>query len=263
MFRSGNPALKVFDNPQTIAGFDRTQSRAMTVQGTVNAAFILVSLCAAGAIGSWWYLSSGAASGLVAPVLLGGLIGGGLLGLIISFSPRTAPYLSPIYAICEGALMGALSLAVATRFKTPTGAGTGIIFQAVFLTFGIFAALLLAYTMRLVRVGTTMQRWVCAALGGVCLFYVAGVLLRFCGIQMPLFHEMFGWGKAGMIGIGFSSFMLVLGSLFLVMDFQAIEAGAKAGAPKYMEWYGAFSLLVTLVWLYVEALRLLSKLRDR
>src|ERR1043165_2253150 len=134
MFRSGNPALKVFENPQAIADCDRAQgaTRAMTVQGTVNASLILVSLCAAGAIASWSMLASGAAgaaSSAAIPVLLGGLVGGGLLGLIISFAPRTAPYLSPIYAICEGVLMGAISLFVATKIRKGTGPATGIVFQ--------------------------------------------------------------------------------------------------------------------------------------
>ena len=130
------------------------------------------------------------------------------------------------------------------------------------LTFGIVGGLLLGYKSGLIRIGTTAKRVMVAALGGVCFVYIAGIVLRMVGVQVPLFHEMFGMGKSGLIGIGFSAFMLLLASLFLVWDFQSIEEGAQSGAPKYMEWYGAYSLLVTVVWIYVEALRLLSKLKS-
>jgi uncharacterized YccA/Bax inhibitor family protein len=265
MFRSGNPTLKAFENPQTIADFDAQQgkSKTMTIQGTVNAAFILVGLCAASALATWMFLTSPANQAMVMPVTFGSMIIGLVLSLVISLGPRTAPFVSPVYAVVEGAFVGGLSMLVAT-FVVGKGTGpeTGIIFQAMLLTFGIVGALLLGYKTGLIRVGSTAKRVVVAAAGGVFLFYAAGMVLRLVGVQVPLFHEMFGFGKAGLIGIGFSAFMLVLGSFFLIMDFQMIEEGAKSGAPKYMEWYGAFSLLVTLVWLYVEALRLLSKLKS-
>jgi uncharacterized YccA/Bax inhibitor family protein len=263
MFRSGNPALKAFDKPQTLPGFG-TASKTMTVSGTVNAAFILVSLCAASAVGAWTMLTTKESAGAAMPVVVGSMGGGALASIIMWFSKRSSPFLAPIYAVCEGVFLGAVSLFAANQFGRSTEpAATGMVFQAIILTFGIAFSLLAGYKTGLVRVGSTVQRCMCAACGGIMLYFLAGALLPFVGVQMPMFYEMFGWGKSGMIGIGFSGFMLVLASLFLVLDFQAIEAGAAAGAPKYMEWYGAYSLLATLVWIYLEALRLLSKLRER
>jgi uncharacterized YccA/Bax inhibitor family protein len=268
MLRSGNPTLKAFENPQTLADFNAAQgkSKTMTVQGTVNAAFILVGLCAASALGTWMVLTSPGNQGLTMPLTFGGMLVGLVLSLVISFGPRTAPFLSPVYAIAEGAFVGGVSMLVATfivkKGSVSTGPEVGIIFQAMLLTFGIVGSLLLGYKSGLIRVGSTAKRVVCAAAGGVMLFYIVGMVLRLVGVSVPLFHEMFGFGKAGLIGIGFSAFMLLLGSFFLILDFQMIEEGAQSGAPKYMEWYGAFSLLVTLVWLYIEALKLLSKLKS-
>lgn len=127
MFRSGNPALNVFDKPQTIPGFGQG-SKTMTIAGTVNAAFILVSLCAASAIGSWMMLTSKGASDVAMPVVLGSFLGGLLTSVIMFFSPRTAPFVSPVYAICEGILLGAISLVVAARVGGPSGPATGMIF---------------------------------------------------------------------------------------------------------------------------------------
>ncbi|MBX3376436.1 MAG: Bax inhibitor-1/YccA family protein [Phycisphaeraceae bacterium] len=268
MLRSGNPTLKAFERPQTWAELDAAQakSRTMTIEGTVNAAFILVGLCAASAVGTWMFLTSGSNLNMGYGALIGSMLIGLVLSLIISFSPRSAPFLGPVYALVEGVFVGALSLVVATfvsKGGPAAGPETGIIFQAMLLTFGIFGSLLIGFKAGLIRIGTTMKRVMVAALGGVLLFFIAGIVLRLVGVSVPFFYEMFGWGKSGWIGIGFSVFMLILGSLFLVWDFQTIEEGAQAGAPKYMEWYGAFSLLVTLVWIYVEALRLLAKLKGR
>jgi uncharacterized YccA/Bax inhibitor family protein len=264
MLRSGNPTLKAFENPQTIADFDALQgkSKTMTIQGTVNAAFILVGLCAAAALATWMFLTNGTNLYMATGALIGSSLLGLVLCLVISFGPKTAPFVAPVYALVEGVFVGSLSLVVASAIGGAKGPATAIVFQAMLLTFGIFGSLLIGYKAGLIRVGSTMKRVMYAALGGVCLFLIASVVLRLVNVQVPLFHEMFGWGKSGLIGIGFSALMLVLASLFLVLDFQRIEEGAKSGAPKYMEWYGAFSLLVTLVWLYVEALRLLSKLRS-
>jgi uncharacterized YccA/Bax inhibitor family protein len=264
--RSANPMLKQFQQPQTWAELDAAQRPeaadrpvTMTIGGTVNAAMILLGLCAAAGLGSWMFLTS--QPGLTMPAVFGGMVGGLVLALIISFRPPTAPFLSPVYALVQGVFLGGVSLMVAKMVGGAEGPGTGIIFQAILLTFGILFSLLLAYKAGLVRVGGTMKRCMVAALGGVIIMYIAGIVMGIAGFQFPLFHELFGFGKAGMIGVGFSVFMIVLGSFFLVTDFQSIEEGAASGAPKYMEWYGGFSLLVTLVWLYIEALRLLSKLR--
>lgn len=265
MLRSGNPTLKAFERPQTWADLNAAQakSRTMTVQGTVNAAFILVSLCAASAIATWMVLSGGTNAGLMYSLLGVGSLVSFITCIILCFAPKASPFLAPVYAVSKGSALGALSLFVALQIGGASGPATGIVFQALILTFGLFFALLIAYTSGLIRVGTVMKRIMITALGGVMLFALASIVLSLVGVNFPLFHEMFGFGKTGLFGIGFSVFMLVLGSLFLVWDFQTIEEGAQAGAPKYMEWYGAFSLLVTLAWIYVEALRLLAKLRGK
>lgn len=265
MFRSGNPTLKAFERPQTIADLQALQgkSRTMTIEGTVNACFILVGLCAASALGTWMFLSGGANVNMAYGALIGSMLIGLVLSLVISFGPKTSPVVAPLYALVEGVFVGALSLVVATLIGGVNGPQTGIVFQAMLLTFGIFGSLLIGYKSGLIRVGTTMKRVMVAALGGVALFFIAGIVLRMVGVSVPFFYEMFGWGKAGLIGIGFSALMLVLASLFLVWDFQTIEEGAKAELPRYMEWYAAYGLLVTLVWIYIEALRLLAKLRAK
>jgi uncharacterized YccA/Bax inhibitor family protein len=262
MFRSGNPALKVFERPQTIPGFGQA-SKTMTVAGTVNAAFILVSLCAASAIVSWTMLTSKGSAQVATPVLVGSAILSLISYFVIWLAPRSAPIMAPIYAVTKGVVLGSTSLIVAAQVGGSAGPATGIVFQAIILTFGIAFSLLVGYKTGIIRIGSTVKRCMCAAVGGIVLYCLAGLLLPLAGVQMPLFYEMFGWGKTGMIGIAFSGFMLVLASLFLVLDFQDIEAGAESGAPKYMEWYAAWGLLVTLVWIYLEALRLLSKLRSK
>jgi uncharacterized YccA/Bax inhibitor family protein len=269
--RSANPALKQFQQPQTWDQLDAAargvgggaevgRPNVMTLSGTVNASLILVSLCAAAGMGTWMFLQSQPA--LSWPLALGGMIVGLILALAISFGPRTAPFLSPVYALAQGVFVGGLSMIVAARLGGAAGPATGIIFQALLLTFGILFSLLFAYRAGLVRVGSTMKKCMFAALGGVMFMYIAGIVLLMLGFNVPLFHEFFAFGQVGLIGIGFSVVMVVLASLFLVWDFQTIEEGVAAGAPKYMEWYGGFSLLVTLVWLYVEVLRLLAKLKS-
>lgn len=274
--RTSNPTLKAFEGSQTWDDFHGSPSargadargarpNTMTIAGTANAAMILVGICAAAGIGTWMFLEANAA--MMFPVLFVGCIVSLILSLVISFKPPTAPVLAPVYAVTKGAFLGSVSLMVATYFVPPIeghpGAQTGIIFQAIVLTFGILFSLLAAFRAGLVRIGETMKMCMLAALGGVFLLFIVGLLINLIGGYgtFPMFHEMFGFGQAGLIGIGFSVFMVVLASLFLVWDFQIIETGVKSGAPKYMEWYGGFALLVTLAWLYFEALRLLSKLR--
>jgi uncharacterized YccA/Bax inhibitor family protein len=265
--RSANPMLKQFQQPQTWADLDAAQRGpaaarpgTMTVAGTVNAAMILLGICAATGMASWMYIQT--QPHLAIPAIFGGLISGLILALVISFKPRAAPFLAPVYALAEGVLLGALSLVVAAMVGGVDGPDNGIIFQALLLTFGILFSLLAGYRAGLIRVGSTVKRCMFAALGGVLFLYIAGMVLSMVGFKVALMHELFGFGQAGLIGIGFSVFMIILGSLFLVLDFQTIEEGAAAGAPKHMEWYGGFSLLVSLVWLYIESLRLLAKLRQ-
>jgi len=182
--------------------------------------------------------------------MIGGLIGGLILALITIFKPSASPYTAPAYAACEGLLLGAISAAFEKAYP-------GIVVQAVGLTFGTLAALLLAYTSRLIKPTENFKLGIVAATGGIMLLYLASFILGLFGIPIGFIHS------SGPIGIGFSVVVVIIAALNLVLDFDFIETGVERGAPKYMEWYGGFALLVTLIWLYLEILRLLAKLRER
>lgn len=243
--RTANPALnnQVFE---AIPYYD-SSVKTMTLQGTVNRTAVLLGLVVGSASWTWYIFSSG---DNVAPYLLGGLISGFVLGLITVFKKTIAPITAPLYAVAEGLFLGGISAAFQQQFP-------GIVFQAVFLTFGTLAALLIAYTSRLIRPSENFKLGVVAATGGICLFYFFSILLGFFGLSVPLLHS------SGPLGIAISVFIVIIAALNLVLDFDFIETGAASGAPKYMEWYAAFGLLVTLVWLYLEILRLLAKLQSR
>ncbi len=259
MMRTSNPALNA--NAFEVPGWDQldrtARPQAMTIQGTVNAAFILITLTMASALGGWYLIQNHILSPVA--VLLPGVLGGLVVGIVIFAAPRTAPFLTPVYAIVEGAFLGGLSLLVQTRLEQKLGAvGSGIVFQAVMLTFGIFVALLLAYKFKLVRIGQTMRNCILAATGGIGILYLVSMLLSMTGIGgIGFIHS------SSPLGIAFTAAVVVLASLNLVMDFQFVQSAAERGSPKYMEWYAAFGVLTTLVWLYIEVLRLLSKIASR
>jgi uncharacterized YccA/Bax inhibitor family protein len=187
---------------------------------------------------------------VVYPYLIGGLLGGFVVALVTVFKKNWAMVTAPIYALLEGLVLGALSAVFEARFP-------GIVIQAVGLTFGTLFALLMAYKSGLIKATENFKLGVVAATGGIALVYLASLALGFFGVSIPFIHG------SGPIGILFSLFVVVIAALNLVLDFDFIEGGAAAGAPKYMEWYAAFGLLVTLIWLYIEILRLLAKLRSR
>ncbi len=179
-----------------------------------------------------------------------GAIGGFVVALVTIFKQTWAPVTAPLYALLEGLVIGGVSTIFEAQFP-------GIVIQAAGLTLGTCLALLLAYKSRLIRATENFKMGVVAATGGIALFYLITLVLGFFGIRIPLLYSN-GW-----MGIGFSLFVVVIAALNLVLDFDFIEQGAARGAPKYMEWYGAFGLMVTLIWLYLEMLRLLAKLRSR
>ena len=252
--RSGNPVLK--DDTFLDLGSGtvvRGDAGTMTLNGTVNKTAFLLVLTLAGALFSWSQFSAAMAAGnpgAIMPYVWGGAIGGFIVALVTIFKKAWSPYTAPLYAALEGLFLGAVSAMFELRFP-------GIVMQAVGLTFGTLAALLLAYRSGLVKATENFKLGVVAATGGIALIYLATIALGFFGINIPYIHE------SGLIGIGFSLFVVVVAALNLVLDFDFIETGVEAGAPKYMEWYGAFGLMVTLVWLYIEFLRLLSKLQRR
>ena len=241
MIRSGNPALrkKTFENLTS-----SNSSSVMTLEGTVNKTAISLGILMLAA----YYTYTSADTSYITI----GFIGGFVLALITIFKKQWAPYTVPVYAFLEGLALGGISAVFETMFPE-----AGIVQQAIFLTFGIFLALLFAYKSKIIKATENFKLGVFAATGGIALVYLISFIMSFFGCSIPMIHDN------GTMGIVFSLFVVVVASLNLVMDFDFIEEGAEQGAPKYMEWYGAFGLLVTLIWLYMEILRLLAKLNSR
>jgi len=214
----------------------------MTLEGAVNKTGIGLFLIMTAAYFTWTNPSP--------PIMIGGAIGGFVIALVTIFKKTWAPFTVPIYAILEGLFLGGISRFFEDSFP-------GIASQAIFLTLGILGALLLAYKSKIIKPTENFKLGIAAATGGIFLIYMINIIMGFFGSGIPMIHE------SGMIGIGFSVFVVIIASLNLVLDFDFIEQGVERGAPKYMEWYGAFGLLVTLIWLYLEILRLLAKLQSR
>jgi len=252
--RTANPAL----NEKTFKDYALLQesgasANMMTLQGTAlkTGALMLVLFLAAGFTWSKTKnIELEGATGNMLPCVLGGMFGGLILALTIVFKHTLAPYLAPAYAACQGLFLGAISAWAELKFP-------GVVLQAVLLTMGTALALLLAYVSRLIKPSENFKLGVTAATGGVMLLYAMTWILGMFGVQIGFIHGS-GW-----MGIGFSAFVVVLAAMNLVLDFDFIENAVDHGAPKHMEWYGAFGLTVTLVWLYLEILRLLMKLKSR
>ncbi len=244
--RTSNPAL----NDQVFRGEGAAFGEAMTVQGTVNKTGILLLCTVATAAWTWNIFLHSHSAQAVAPLALVGVIGGLIFAFATIFKKTWAPVTAPIYALFEGLVLGSVSAILEVRFP-------GIAIQAVSLTFGTMVALLLVYRSGLIRVTDNFRTGIFAATGGIAIFYLIEMVLGFFGVHFTAVNGN------GAIGIGFSVFVVIIAALNLVLNFDFIENGARAGAPKYMEWYGAFGMMVTLIWLYFEILQLLSKLRSR
>ena len=245
--KTSNPTL----SSKTFTSIKKSidSSQAMTIEGTVNKTLFMLILLLMPAIWTWkLFFTKGPQA--VIPFILGGAICGFIVALVTIFKKQWSPITAPLYALLEGLFIGGLSAIFEAKFQ-------GIVIQAVALTFGTLFCLLTAYKSRIIKVTENFKLGVISATGGIALLYLITVSLSFFGIQMPYIHNN------GTIGIGFSIFVVIIAALNLVLDFDFIEKGASYGAPKFMEWYGAFGLIVTLVWLYLEILRLLSKLNSR
>lgn len=243
--RTSNPALneKAFKGQVAIG-------EAMTLQGTVNKTGVLL-LCVVATAAWTWGLSHSNAPEAAVPWMIGGVLGGLVVALVTIFKKTWSPFTAPIYALLEGLALGGISALLELRYP-------GIATQAVGLTFGTLFVMLLAYKTGVIRATERFKVGVIAATGGIMVFYLIGMALRvFFHFPIPVIYG------GGMWGILFSLFVVVIAALNLVLDFDMIETGVNGGAPKYMEWYGAFGLMVTLIWLYLEILRLLSKARRR
>ncbi len=246
LMRTSNPAL----NERIFKGLPRDAGYGMTLNGTVNKTAVLL-LCAIASAGWTWHLAMQAQSAAaVLPYLYGGTFGGFIFAMITVFKKEWAAFTAPAYALLEGLALGSISAVFEQRFP-------GIAIQSVSLTFGTLLVLLLAYRSGLIKVTEKFRLGVVAATGGIMVFYLLQMVMGFFGVR---FMSING---SGMIGIGFSLVVVGVAALNLILDFDLIETGIRMGAPKYMEWYGAFGIMVTLVWLYLEILRLLSKLNRR
>ena len=237
--KSGNPVLRdsTFTDAQPGRG-------VMTLDGVVNKTGILILLCMVSFCYAWYQPAP------AMPLILAGCLGGFVVGIVTCFMPRISPYTSPVYALLEGLFLGGLSAMMERSFPY-------IAAQAAGLTFGTLVIMLTLYKTRIIRVTEGLKTAVIAATAAIAVLYFVGFILNCFGKQIPYIHST-GW-----IGIGFSLFVVGLASFNLLLDFDFIEQGVCNGAPKYLEWYAGFSLLVTLVWLYLELLRLLAKLRGR
>lgn len=252
LMRTSNPALNgAFRTGELAYG------EGMTVSGAVNKTGLLVILCVATAAWTWSRFfgalatSPDAAMQSVAlPVVAGG-IGGFIVAMVTIFKKEWAAVTAPAYALLEGLVLGGVSAMLEMRFH-------GIAIQAVALTFGVLVAMLLAYHSGLIKVNDKLRLGIVAATGGIAVFYFLQFILGFFHVQF-----LTAVNGATPLGIGFSIVVVIIAALNLVLDFDLIEHGAASGAPKYMEWYSAFALMITLVWLYFEILRLLSKFRER
>ena len=243
--RTTNPVLnaKTFANVQRVAGVP-----TMTLEGTINRTAFLLLILVATATWTWMEAFIGSP---INGYLWAGLLGGLAVGMVTVFVPGIARFTAPVYAALEGLALGAISAFYEATFH-------GIVMQAVALTFGVMIALLIVYRLRVIPVTQNFKLGICAATGGIALFYLVAIGLQaFAGVHIGMLHE------GTPLGIGFSLFVITIASLNLVLDFDFIEQGIEQGAPKQMEWYAAFGLIVTLIWLYVAILRLLSKLRNR
>jgi uncharacterized YccA/Bax inhibitor family protein len=250
-FKSGNPALSEKRFRDTVLDDVVTHENAMTVKGTLQKFGFLFLMTMGTAFYSWKEYAQG---GNVMPLILTGAIGGLVIAIVLMFKKEWSPYLAPLYGLLEGLFVGAISAYYNYAFA---GAAPNIIINAVGLTFGTAIAMYLLYSFRIIKATQKFKAIVMTATAGIAIFYLITFVLGFFGVTIPFLHE----GSA--LGIGFSVFVVALAALNLILDFDMIENGAALGAPKYMEWYGAFGLLVTIVWLYLEILRLLSKLSSR
>ncbi|MDR2383362.1 MAG: Bax inhibitor-1/YccA family protein [Prevotellaceae bacterium] len=249
---SSNPAMKesIFEKVALVS----SPTGTMTVKGSVIKTFMLIAMTILAASYTWYIVFYANNPTAVTPWLWGGLISGLVLALIICFAPKTSPYLAPLYAAAEGFALGAISAffegAFAERFP-------GIVSTAVAITLLTALVMLFCYQTRLIKVTNKLRSVIVIATISIGVFYLAVIILNLFHVATPFY---FG---ASWLSIGISAVIVVVAALNLLLDFDFIEKGSQMGAPKYMEWYGAFGLLLTLVWLYLEILRLLSKIASR
>jgi len=249
IFKSGNPTLtqKIFDRSSSI---EANIQGTMSVRGAINKFGFLLLMVIAGAAYNW-HLFQESNQGTMTTLMMVGIFGGLIAAIAISFKPNWAGFLAPLYGLLEGLFIGGISAILNEAFaeKYP-----GLIMQAVGLTFGVAFAMFLLYNFRVIKATEKFKSVIIMATVGIGIFYLLTMLLRLFGVTVSFMYD------SSLLSIGISLFIVAIAALNLILDFDMIEQGAEKGAPKFMEWYGAFGLLVTMVWLYMEILRLLSKL---
>jgi len=250
LFQSGNPTLsqKIFSKSAA-----DVSGEVMTVRGTMNKFGFMLFMVIGGAAYTWRLLAQGAPETMQTFMMIG-IFGGLICALAIIFKPTWAPYLAPAYGLLEGFFLGGISAIMNEAFaeKYP-----GLVMQAVGLTFGVAIAMFLLYNFKIIKATEKFKSVIISATMGIAIFYLIAMVVRMFGVNMPFMYD------SSALGIGISLFVIAIAALNLILDFDMIERGADAGAPKYMEWYGAFGLLVTIVWLYIEMLKLLSRFAGR
>ncbi len=252
IFKSGNPTLteKMFDRSSSITAANQG---VMSVRGTINKFGFLMFMVIAGAAYNWQVFEQKGAGSMQVWMIVG-MIGGLIAAITITFKPNWAGFLAPAYALLEGLFIGGISAIFNAMFaeKYP-----GLVIQAVGLTFGVAIAMFLLYNFRIIKATEKLKSVIIASTLGIGIFYLITMVLRMFGVNINFMYD------SSLLSIGISLFVVAIAALNLILDFDMIEQGAERGAPKFMEWYGAFGLLVTIVWLYIEILKLLSKLGSR
>lgn len=264
---SRGPTVSTADIRTAVPEHIAASKKFMTMQGTINKSFFLLALVVAGALGTWMLVAEQRSPGLGVGLTLGGMAVGLIAGLVMSFWPKGSAFLAPIYGVAQGAFVGGVSSFYAMRFGGKALAdgkielNTGLIFNAAMLTFGITGGLLAAYSFRVIRPGKMFYNITIVGTIGLCLYTVIALVSSMFGF--PTLASVYDPSNGGMVSIGFSLLVLGLASANLVIDFDTINNGVKNRAEKYYEWYGAFALMATMIWIYLEALRLLAKLSSR
>lgn len=243
-----NPVLseKVFKTNQATSASTGT----MTVKGTATKSLVLILMILAGAMYTWKIAYEAINPASLQPWMWGGVIGGFVVAMIISFKPIWAQYLAPIYAVLEGLFLGAISAVFSQAFATTA---PGIVMNATLLTILTAVVMLIIYRTNLIKVDGKFVRIMTIAIGAIALYYIVSMVLSLFGVNLTMLHN------SGPLSIGISLVIIGVAAFSLLMDYEFIVRASESGAPKYMEWYGAFGLMVTLVWLYLEILKILAK----
>jgi uncharacterized YccA/Bax inhibitor family protein len=244
--KTSNPAL----GENTFQGFPLTDEAAMTFDGTLNKTAVLL-LCAFVTAACAWSVYMGSRSLVsVLPLFWIGTVGALVFAIITIVKKEWSPYTAPLYSLLEGLAIGSISAFLEAAFP-----GTAI--KAVSMTFGVLFVMLFVYSLHIIPIRKKLRMGIVSATGAVALFYLSGFALSFFGINFGILNG------GSYLSIGLSFVVVILAALNFILDFDFIETGVRTGVPKYMEWYGAFGVMVTLVWLYLEVFRLLGKIRSR